>query len=268
MPKQQFEDFEICYDSAGEGTPLLLVPGLGGVGAYWRPQIEAFSQHFQVITHDHRGCGQSSRSRITYSIEQMTDDLLKLMDAIGIDRAHFVGHSTGGAMGQVMAIEHSDRVISLTLANTWTKACPFRQRVMATRKALLAHVSPEAYVAATRLFLFPSWWIRDHHAQLEEQAAHQLADFPAAEIQISRIDAGLQFDRTAQLGEITTPTLVVGAWDDHLTPAYYSEELAKLIPGARLVVLERGAHCCSLTVPDEFDRTVLPFLLEAETAQK
>ncbi len=260
MPELSLGDFSLHFEVEGAGPPLVLVPGLGGVGAYWRPQVEAFSGRYRVMTHDHRGCGRSSRSQIEYSIEQMTDDLLRLMDALEIERAHLVGHSTGGAMGQVMAVEHPDRLLSLTIANSWTRACPFRQRLMATRKTLLACASPEAYLRAVPLFLYPSRWIRDNHEALEAEARRALAHYPAPEIQISRIDAGLRFDRTAALPSVTVRTLVIGARDDHLTPSYYSEELASLIPGAELTIFERGAHCCSLTAADAFNARLERFL--------
>ena len=260
MAEHTFDDVSLYYEVHGTGTPLVLVPGLGGVGAYWRPQIAAFAEDYRVTIHDHRGCGRSSHSMIAYSIEQMTGDLLRLMDALAIERAHLVGHSTGGAMGQVMAIEHPDRLLSLTIANSWTRACPFRQRVMASRKALLLDSGPEAYIRASPLFLYPSWWIRDHHAELEAAAERALAAFPPAGIQISRIDAGLRFDRTAELSAVTTRTLVIGADDDHLTPAYYSEALADLIPGAELTIFDRGGHCCSETLPDPFNDRLRRFL--------
>src|SRR5262245_50958035 len=129
MPKADLGEFEIYYEVHGEGTPLLLVPGLGGTGNYWTPQLERFSKHFQVIVHDHRGTGQSTRSQIEYSVDQMTSDLVKLIDFLGIERAHLVGHSTGGAIGQTMAIEHPDRLLSLVLYATWTTCDPFMRRV-------------------------------------------------------------------------------------------------------------------------------------------
>ena len=266
MSVQKFDNFELFYEIHGTGTPVMLIPGLAGIGNYWMPQIEVLQKNFQVVTHDHRGCGRSSISRIEYSIEQMANDLVLLMDRLNIKRAHLVGHSTGGAMGQVIAIEHPERLISLTLANTWTKACPFRKRVMATRKALLRDSSAEAYTAATPLFLYPSWWIRDNWEILEKTSQNQISDFPPAEIQISRIDAGLKFNRTAELGLIQAPTLVIGARDDHLTPAYYSEELATLIPDAKLYIFEQGAHSCSQTISDEFNQVILDFFQSQEVS--
>ena len=88
----------------GDGPPLLLVPGLGGIGSFWMHQVAAFARDFRVVTHDHRGTGQSSRSRITYSVDQMADDVLRLMDVLKIDAAHCVGHSTGGAIGHFRSL--------------------------------------------------------------------------------------------------------------------------------------------------------------------
>jgi aminoacrylate hydrolase len=120
MPKAAVGGIELYYETYGDGPPLLLVPGLGGVGSYWRPQIDALSEQFKVIVHDHRGTGRSTRSEIAYSVDQMTSDLLILMDALGIERAHLVGHSTGAAIGQTMAIERPDRVDRLVLYAGWT----------------------------------------------------------------------------------------------------------------------------------------------------
>jgi len=95
-------------------------------------------------------------------------------------------------------------------------------------------------VQATTLFLYPSWWIAKNNEKLRHMEAQNLANFPQTEIAMSRIDAILAFDRTEQLARIKTPTLVVGAEDDIVTPAYFSEELARLIPGAEIKIFPRG----------------------------
>ena len=87
-----------------------------------------------------------------------------------------------------------------------------------------------------------------------------IPNFPSAEIVASRIDAIVDFDRTADLPKIKTRTLVICAKDDFLTPPYFSEELAKKIPGAKLKVLDRGGHCASETALEEFNKAVLGFI--------
>src|SRR5258705_11919601 len=116
MPSVSIGDAEIYYEEAGQGEPLLLVPGLSGQGSFWGQQVEAFKRDFRVIVHDHRGAGRSTHSQIKYSIEQMADDVLRLMDALRIDSAHLVGHSMSGAIGQVIALDQRPRLRSRGLS--------------------------------------------------------------------------------------------------------------------------------------------------------
>src|SRR2546421_4140081 len=119
---------DIYFETQGAGPPVILVPGLGGVGSYWNPNISAFAQKYQVILHDHRGTGQSSRSRIHYTVDQMTDDLLAVMDHLEIEKAHLVGHSTGGAIGQKPAAKKPERLIRPVIYASRAKAHPIFRR--------------------------------------------------------------------------------------------------------------------------------------------
>jgi aminoacrylate hydrolase len=260
MPKVRVGDAEIYYESHGSGPPVLLVPGLGGVGSYWLPNIRGFSRHHQVVIHDHRGTGQSSRSLIKYSVDQMTADLIAVMDDLGIEKAHLVGHSTGGAIGQTLAAMHPERLLSLTIYASWTKADPFFRRVFEARRTLLTSAGVAAYVRATPVFLYPDWWINGNIGALEAREKVVIPNFPPAEIAASRIDAIVDFDRTADLGAIEVPTMVIVARDDILTPPYYSRQLADMIPGAQYVELDRGGHCASETNITAFEDAVLGFI--------
>ncbi len=260
MPKANIGDAEIYYEEHGSGEPLLLVSGLGGTAAYWEPNLPALAAKYRVIVHDHRGAGQSTHSKIRYSVEQMTDDVLKLMDQLKIERAHVVGHSTGGAIGQIIATRNPERLKTLVLFATWTKADKFFRQLFAARRALLMQAGKEAYVRAGTLFLYPPYWIRANEAMIEEREKMAIATFAPPEVVASRIDAIVAFDRTAELAQIKTPTLVLCAKDDFITPAYFSEELARKIPGAKLVMLPDGGHCASETALEAFNRALVSFL--------
>src|SRR6476646_3252818 len=104
----------LVYEAAGAGAPILFIAGLGGHGSYWKAQVRAFSSDFQTVTFDHRGVG-ASVGPPPYSIEQWAGDTLRLLDHLKIGRAHLVGHSTGGAIAQVLAAGHPDRIASLVL---------------------------------------------------------------------------------------------------------------------------------------------------------
>src|SRR5260370_2385257 len=237
--------------------------GVAGFASFGHGQAVAFAKKFDVVTHDHRGIGQSDRTRSGFTVDRMAADVIGLMDVLEIERAHIVGHSTGGAIGQILAIEHPRRIASVVLSATWTKPDAYFRRLFGLRKDILLRLGPSAYVQANTLYLYPSWWITRNNERLRQLEAQNLAGFPPTEVAASRLDAILAFDRTEQLGRIKTPTLVVGAEDDIVTPAYFSEELARLIPGAEIKIFPRGGHGFTHVRPREFNQAVLPLLAAA-----
>ncbi|PYM17794.1 MAG: alpha/beta hydrolase [Candidatus Rokuibacteriota bacterium] len=260
MPTVSIGDAEIYYEEAGQGEPLMLVPGLSGQGSFWSQQVEAFKRDFRVIVHDHRGAGRSTHSAIKYSVEQMADDTLRLMSALGIERAHLVGHSTGGAIGQVIALDQPGRLRSLVLSATWAGPDPYFRRLFEARKDTLLTQGIEAYLRASVLVLAPPEWVSRNDAALAELHRAQAASWPPREVVASRIDAIVAFDRRRRLGEVRVPTLVVVAQDDMVTPKFYSDELAKAIPGASYVVLDGGGHFVPQILPEPYNRAVGGFL--------
>src|SRR5437867_13102392 len=188
MPTVSIGDAEIYYEEAGQGEPLMLVPGLSGQGSFWSQQVEAFKRDFRVIVHDHRGAGRSAHSAIKYSVEQMADDALRLMSALGIARAHLVGHSTGGAIGQVIALDQPGRLRSLVLSATWAGPDPYFRRLFEARKKALLESGVEAYLRASVLVLAPPWWVSDNDAAIAEQHRLGLSSSAPVEVLASRID--------------------------------------------------------------------------------
>src|SRR5258705_13940121 len=116
MPHVSIGDASIYYEEQGQGPVLMLVPGLGGQGAFWAPQVRDFARDFRVIVHDHRGAGRSTHSRIQYSVDQMAADTVALMDRLGVASAHYVGHSTGGAHCQTLTPDPPGRRTSRALS--------------------------------------------------------------------------------------------------------------------------------------------------------
>lgn len=112
---------ELFWECHGSGPPLILAAGLGGVGRYWTPNLPDFAAHFATYTFDQRGTGRSSKVPVR-SIEQMAADLLAIMDAAGLSRAHYLGHSTGGAIGGAAALDSPGRLASLLIYAS-TRAC-------------------------------------------------------------------------------------------------------------------------------------------------
>ncbi len=260
MPRISIGDCHLYYERHGAGFPVLFLSGLGGQATYWRDQVPAFSKSFEVVLHDHRGVGQSDHSRISYTVERMAEDVIRLMDALALPKAHVVGHSTGGAIAQILAVEHPERLSSMVIAASWTKADAYFRRLFALRKEILGRLGAASYLQASTLFIYPAFWISRNNEKLRQLEAQSLAVFPPPEIVMSRIDAILAFDRTADLRQVRTPALVVAAQDDVITPAYFSEELARLIPGAEVKFFPQGGHCFTQVMARDFNQAVLPFL--------
>jgi aminoacrylate hydrolase len=264
MPKATVAGGEIYYEDAGQGEPLVFASGLNGVGRYWQPQVALFSQHFRVITYDQRGTGQSDRMQREFSVDQMAAELVGLMDALNIPRAHIVGMSTGGAIGQTIAIEHPARVMKLVLCSTWTHCDPWFRRLFQARRDLYLQAGPELHAQFHPLFLYSPDYVNAHDAQIEEERKNAPTKLSPVEVSVGRIDALMKFDRRAGLPRIKAETLVLGSDGDFITPGYFSEALALAIPRAKLIMMKGGGHSFTATRADLFNGYLMAFLQDAD----
>jgi aminoacrylate hydrolase len=244
-----------------DGRPLILSAGLGGAGAYWRPNLEALAGRHRVILYDQRGTGRSDRVLpMDHTVDQMADDVLKLMAALGIERADFVGHALGGAIGLTLAAEAPERLGKLVVVNGWTRLDPHIARCFSVRMELLRHGGPEAYVRAQPIFLYPAAWCSAHAPELDLEFQHQLAHFQGHENLENRIAALQAFYLDDRLPAIGTPLLALAAKDDMLVPWTCSQAYAGRIASASIRLMDWGGHACNVTDPDAFNRLVLEFL--------
>jgi aminoacrylate hydrolase len=252
----------LYYEEHGpaDGPPVVLSSGLGGSATYWTPNLAALAEHHRVILYDHRGTGRSERAlQPDLDVDDMADDVLALMDGIGLERASLVGHAAGGVIGLAIALRHPERLAALVVVNGFAEADPHFIRCMETRLALLHHSGVVAFVRAQPLFLYPARWISEHWQRLQAEEAGHIAHFQGAANIDARIAALAGFDISDRLGEITTPVLLIAAEDDMLVPDLCSERLAGGLSRARLERM-RGGHACNVTEPDAFNRHLLEFL--------
>lgn len=259
MPIARIADADIYYEVHGDGPPLMMVSGLNGTTG-WEDQIAEFSRDYRVIVHDQRGCGRSTKSRIAYSMEQMAQDTLQLMDALGIEKAHFVGHSTGGTIGQIVAAQRPGIVDKLVLVSSWLRSDETFRRTMRARQTLLTDSGRLAYTQAGAVFLYPPKWVEDNREALARSEAKSQPDELDDAITASRIDAVVAFDGTPYVDRIRARTCVLVAADDILTPPHLSAELAQRIDQARLEIIDYGAHRVSMVNPVPFNDVLRRFL--------
>ena len=243
-----------------DGEPVLLIQGLGADARGWIFQRGAIGERYRVILFDNRGVGRSDKPEGPYDLLAMAGDALAVLDAAGVRSAHIVGASMGGAMTQILAVVHPDRVRSLVLACT---AC----RHHAWRRELLQEWADTATTHGMRNFaranvrwlvgprslrrFWPAWGVLGPLAM--SAPAHAFAAQVAAIL-------GADDDARFALAGLQVPTLVLVGSQDILTPLGDAEEIAELIPDAELAIIRGAAHGFMVEAHRSFNRTVLDFL--------
>ena len=253
-------DAEIYTETSGSGEDLLLVAGLGGSATFWREQVGALSSCYRVTRYDHRGVGRSSQAPLISSVEQLADDLVRLMDALGIERAHLLGHSTGGAIGQQMALQCPDRLLSLVLSGTWAGPSALFIELFKLRREVLINCGMKQYLLLGTMLATPFWHLHEHFTSAEDYLADRTRVVPRLDVELGRLNAVMAHDLRHRLADIRVPTAVICARDDQIVAEPMATEPARLIPGALLEVLPEGGHFCPVTVPDRYNAALLRLL--------
>jgi aminoacrylate hydrolase len=264
MPLVAVGDVEIYTEIHGDGPNLLLVAGLGGRHEFWTQQVPFLSQYFRVILHDHRGVGRSTPNKVVLGAEHMADDLIQLMDALDIEKAHLLGHSTGGAIGQHIALKAPERLDKLVLSSSWAGPDPYLIQLFNARREVLVNCGPAAYLTMGTYLATPSWVLQDQIKSPRSFLEERIKAFPGLEVELSRLAAVQAHNLRSEVHNITHTTLAIGAKDDQITPFSFSQELANKIPSAELFMLEHGGHFAPMTVTEKYNEAVLSFLQKDE----
>lgn len=245
--------------SQGEGRPLLLVSGLAGSTAFWDDNAATLARSFQVLRFDQRGIGASERGSAPCTVDQLAKDCLAVLDAAGVGRATVLGHSTGGCIGLSLARQAPDRFDGLIVSGSWLKQNRYMTALFETRLAILDQ-HPRAYAASAALMTYPPTWLEAHWSVYETAVASAPDTPDAKQIVRERIGALRAFDASGWAGEIAAPTLILGARDDMIVPAFLQEELAAAMPGARKTLLDTGGHYFPISRPDAFTANVAEWI--------
>ena len=258
MPIVRSGDADIAYETAGSGDPLLMIMGFMADSRMWTLQTPVFSEHFRCITFDNRGVGMSSSPPGPYTTEQMAADAIAVLDDLGVERAHVLGISMGGAIAQHVALKAPERIRSLTLAATWCHPNQWLERI-SDIGGLLASIGPEHAGRASLLWLFTPKLVIHQPDVINSIEQMMLAFQPPPETFEKQTHGVLNHDTRDQLKQITAPTLVMGARRDVLVPPELAEIVHQSIPGSRFELLD-GGHAFSAENAGEFNRVILEFL--------
>lgn len=248
----------VRYDIQGSGPWVTLSHSLACSLEMWDPQMPALASAYTVLRYDTRGHGGSGAPGGAYSFEQLAGDVIGLLDALGVERTHFVGLSMGGMIGQHVALRAPERLISLTLADTTSRYPADALPVWEERIRLVEAKGMEAVVAGT----LERWFTGPYRAERTTEVARvgelirrtPVAGYVGCSRAIPTIDI------THRLGAVRIPTLVIVGEQDPGTPVSMAREIAGAIPGARLEILPDAAHLANIEQAAAFNGVLLDFL--------
>lgn len=252
------KDYEIGYEEAGAGeaAPIIFLHGVGSDKSVWRSQLAHFGMTRRAVAFDYPGYGDSDPAPEGTTRDDYASAIISAMHELGIDRAHICGLSLGGVVA--IAINHFDakRCASLILADTFA-------------------VHPQGNAIYERAMTASENLRSMAEARVDMLLAQPAAPRVRREVveTMSRIDpqaycigaeAVWLADQRGRAKEIRVPTLVLVGDQDLITPPELSEELAGLVPNARIQVIEDAGHISNLEKPAEFDRAVDQFIGDVE----
>ena len=262
------DGIRLHYESLGRRStaPVLMIQGLGADKHLWDLQRYVMATRYRVIAHDNRGAGRSDKPFGAYSLEQMAADAISVLDHAGIETAHVVGASMGGAISQVLAIMHPHRIRSLSLVCTSCSNHQWRRDLLASWADVAQDKGMGAMTAQAA-----RWVIGPRSLRRMWPAFGWLGPMTTSRPShgfTAQVRAILDADDTLRdhLASITVPTAVIVGNQDVLTPRGDSEELADLIPTAELSVLSGAAHGLMIEHATTFNRVLTDFLGRAERA--
>ena len=248
-------DVSLHYAIRGQGGPwVTLIHGGMMPSVTWTAQSQRLADAARVLTFDVRGYGASSRPADGYSVEQLSDDMLRLWDAVGIDRSVVVGFSMGGFVAIEAALAAPERVQALMLVGSAGGLPPPAGEVFLRRASELERTGGEAQRRQHVDRVFSEAFRNANPALMESYADAVGKNDP---LSMAAVFRGLaQFDRRQDLTAIACPVLIVCGEQDAALPVERSQALHAALPGSRLVIVPGAGHTLHLEQPNVFERLV------------
>lgn len=243
----------VSFEEAGQGDPVVLLHGQGGHGDAWDRQIAALSCEYHVVAPDLRGHGETTVTPRPYAMSTLAEDVAGVINGLGLEACHVVGHSLGGMVALQLALDARDLVRSLILVNSTAFGDGSRVRSFVVRM-FIKLFGMRAFAKANNKLHFPEpeqGALRDR--MLAVMGACSPVGYAASQ------DAVDAFDVRARLGEIGCPVLVVHS-DQDIIPLADKQAIAEGVQRGRLVTVARSRHVVLWDQPDALNGLLLEFL--------
>ncbi len=252
------EPIECAYSVEGEGPPLFLIHGIGAARNTWAKSLPVLTPHFQVITYDLRGHGSSPMPVNEFGLDELVADLEHLRALLGIEKAHFAGHSLGGMIGPAYAKKYPDRVLSLGLLST----AAFRTEDDSSKVWAVVHAMEEKGIPNILPTLTDRWFtdafIENHRDVVDRRLKQVIETDPDIFMNVFRIYAGTEM--APWIHEVDAPSLILtGEHDGGCNPRLNSQ-IHSAMPNSELVIMEGYKHSLLLEAGDLVAHEIVRFL--------
>ncbi len=258
--KIEINDITTNYETTGQsqGDTVVFSHSLGSSLIMWEPQIDEFSMNFQILRYDTRGHGNSSAPPGSYTMELLVDDAVALLDALDIEKVHWVGLSMGGMIGQGLALKSPERLKSLTLCNTMSV---IREEMKEIWKSRIQ--TGERFGMPNLIEFTMERWFTESYREAETEDYQRIrAQFLETPIYgyVGCCHAIYNLNYVDQLNKISVPTHIIAGDQDLATPVAESRVMHDQIAGSSLTVIEGAAHLSNVEKTKAFNASLATFL--------
>ena len=253
IEKIRVDDINIAHRWQGnpDGPVVMMAHAMGTSHRIWDLQIAALADRYHLLRYDWRGHGDTDAPKGPYTLPQFLDDAVGTMEALGLDQVHWVGISTGGMIGQGLAIHYPARIKSLTLCNTTSQSTPWYREWVAERQKVVRESGMNPVWEMTKRLWFTDAFVdagnSDYHEVREVFVRTPVPGY------LGGTSAVADLAYLEHLDKITAPTRIIAAGADPVTPIERSEEIHNGIAGSTLTVIEGQRHFSNVEVPDQFN---------------
>lgn len=257
---------KMYYEDKGQGPAFVFIHGLGESARSWHFQTDFFSKSFRTIAMDLRGHAQTENGDTTITLDLFASDVIGLLDHLGIEKAHFIGHSMGGVILQEIAKRYPERLHSIILSSTagYFVEPANTVNLMARLERIDTLPMSEIGLLVAKGACAPDFEHRQPEVFAEVKATFQ-QNRPVPYRQATYATFGTELaDHRSSSAKIKMPTLIMVGEFDQTTPLNDAINLLKLIPGSKLQILRNAAHLTKYEVPQVYNRTIAEFLAPYE----
>jgi pimeloyl-ACP methyl ester carboxylesterase len=268
MPTLQLTDAEIYYEVHGHGQPMVFLSETACDGEVWKiHQVPEFSTDHRVIIHDYRGTGRSSKPSIDYTTQIFARDVIALMDHLKVDDVIVVGHSMGGRVAQLLALDYPGRVKKLVLASTGSHYPKTKGLPLKICKEMIEWGYEKYERDHSILVGFTDEFVKNQPERVERYLKVRMQNLCPVEFYLRHLLARQGHDTSGRLKDIRQPTLILVGEDDRnmtseVNHRMSSDILANEIPNSKLVVLQNERHSYFFANPDAAHKIIRHFIKE------